>query len=136
MWNVTPTKAASLNKVIEQLTGNTVDPTFQKMFFMTYLSFSSPQLIFKKLMERYDGPTGPKSEGKSYPKSPAVQAQVGEFIKMWVDSNWEDIDTLLLKQIRQFSKQKLSRDGYDSIAKHILASIEKRVRDPQQNLIW
>ena len=49
-------KAGSLNKLVERLTSSKhPDPVYMKTFLLTYQSFTNPDKLFTKLVERLVG---------------------------------------------------------------------------------
>jgi hypothetical protein len=90
------------------------------------LSFSSSEQLFTKLVERYQVPTGIDAKQKFL-----VQTRVVAFLKEWLDTDPEDVDSTLLRKIQKFAKETLSQDGHESQSKNLVVLIEKKFNKRQ-----
>lgn len=78
-------KISSLNGLILKLTSTSdMDPSFMKNFFLTYRSFTTPDELFYKLMERYNVPDEFSSEKAQ------IQMRVCVALKYWLSVNIRD----------------------------------------------
>ncbi|KAL9657697.1 hypothetical protein ABK040_005050 [Willaertia magna] len=110
-------KGATLNKLIEQLTEPyTADGKFTTNFLITYRSFTVPEILLKKLLERYQVPKRPSnstiSEEDWDNNNIQIQIRTGALLSKWIDEyfalDWNDnmireltifIEDVLLKNL-------------------------------------
>eukprot|EP01111_Echinosteliopsis_oligospora_P017271 TRINITY_DN7421_c0_g1_i1.p1 TRINITY_DN7421_c0_g1~~TRINITY_DN7421_c0_g1_i1.p1 ORF type:complete len:314 (-),score=77.92 TRINITY_DN7421_c0_g1_i1:666-1607(-) len=120
-------KAASFNKLVERLTPESKhDLQFSKTFLMTYQSFSTPEKLFAKLLQRFSVPKnylGGSEEGKQ--AIVMIQLRVCNVIRKWIDSNWSDWDEKLIGQLKIFIEQ-LRSDGQNALASMLSKSLTKQ----------
>ena len=93
----------------------TTDLEFVKTFLYTYQSFSTPERLFKKLIERYNvvRPVGVSLKEFSVRKQ-TIQARVINAFKLWVDLSADFKGTVhnIVHNYIQYN--------YNNISKHIL----------------
>ncbi|KAJ5074401.1 guanine nucleotide exchange factor [Anaeramoeba ignava] len=110
-------RAATLNKLIENLTPElTVDLSFVKTFLLTYQSFTTPEILFQKLVERYNVPE------EFARKKKIIQLRVVNVFVLWIQNYFSDFNPNLLHKLFIFSENYLQRDGYQTVL-HILKTI-------------
>jgi len=83
-------KAATLNKLVEKLTDHgQQDGKFLNTFLVTYRSFTSPEILLAKLLERYKVPKKPayrNISAEQWDKNKVqIQIRTGNFINKWID---------------------------------------------------
>jgi hypothetical protein len=100
--------SATLNRLIVKLTSeSTVDVAFLKSFLATYRSFTTPEELWGKLLERYNVPPKPKEcplSDEAYKQSCTlpIHLRVANVIGMWLATNWTDITAQLMVHIEHF----------------------------------
>jgi hypothetical protein len=118
--------SATLNKLVEYLTSteslssffffffflfcfltNSIktDAQFQDLFLMMYKSFTSPQRLFRKLLERYNVPAHVE-----VPKGMAIKMRVCVFLKYWAENKYHEMTPELKDQIHLFLDTTLQHD--------------------------
>jgi len=102
-------RAGTLNKLVEKMTSqNAPDLEFMKAFLMTYPSFTTPQILLRKLLERYHVPISPmenNAEFESFRKTVVrpIQLRVCSVLKHWMETHWQDFDHELTQEIVAFA---------------------------------
>ncbi len=81
-------RAANLNKLVQVLTLEKTDAVYLRTFFYTYQSFTSPEVLLKKLMQKYNVPI-PRGQVvddkfKNEVLEP-VQTRVCRVLKFWIE---------------------------------------------------
>ena len=123
-------KAGTLNQLVMRLTDEKRHAlNFLKTFITTYQSFTTTDLFFQKLVERYNVPHEkhtdiPEEQWKQNIVIP-IQVRVYNVIKLWLDTRFPDFDYMLMKKLNHFMDSKLRKDGHSNFA-NTLASIIKR----------
>lgn len=119
-------EAATLNKLVERLTSPTThDLEYMKAFLMTYLSFTTPQALFTKLMERFDVPewhlqhAGPE---KFFP----IQLRVCNTLKYWIETRYQDFSHELTMDVLLFTDRISQRSETKRLARQLREAISKR----------
>ena len=87
-------KAGTLNKLVEYLT-ETSDFEYQGSFLLSYRSFTTPDMLFKKLTERYNCP-------KDFPNTRVIQLRVLNILKHWMEKSYGDLSHDLTEKITAF----------------------------------
>lgn len=95
---------ASLNKLIENLTpSKNVDLSFVQTFLTTYTLFTTPDLLFKKLKQRYNYPNFEHASDQEYRKKVLpIQVRVINVIKQWTEEHKEDFTEPLIEKLKDF----------------------------------
>jgi len=101
-------KYASLNHLVTLLTHcSYYDPNFLKIFFWTFHSFTTPEVLFKKLWFRYTIPSNEDVLGKTV-KNRAINA-----FKFWIKERFnEDFDSTSLQPLMESFLECLSQDKH------------------------
>ncbi|KAL6042255.1 Son of sevenless 1 [Balamuthia mandrillaris] len=119
--------AATLNKLVSYLTAaDTHDIRFMKAIMMTYPSFTNPERLLSKLIERYNVP-----EGYSAAHVKKVQFRVCNVLKHWITKYFDHFDQALLRSLLEFINQSLIKDGHQSSATTLNNLICKKFQDLQ-----
>lgn len=85
-------KAATLNKLVCKLTSDTgFDQTFVDMFLMTYKSFTTPDILLSKIIQRFQAPEAAR-EGLGDKNISLVQMRVGIVLKKWITLYVDDFE--------------------------------------------
>jgi hypothetical protein len=92
----------------------TVDSNFTNTFLLTYRSFTTPEQLLKKLLERYDvsDEVSDKSKG-------IIQMRVCVVLKRWVELFNDERETQLIGQLSDFIDEEID-DGYEHNTRVIL----------------
>merc|ERR1712137_629434 len=73
---------------------------FVNMFLITYQSFTTPEILFSKLMERWNVPDHiPQAEAK------IIRMKVGNVLRKWIEGYYSDFSPELVLRLEQFMKQ-------------------------------
>lgn len=124
-------RAGTLNKLVTKLTGEKeADMVFLKSFMMTYQSFTTPEKLLSKLIERFNIP--PELEGT---RGTTIQLRVCNVIKKWIEEYYADFDQNLIDGITSFVNQlgRLENRTMDALRLQILKTMEKmKQRDQLQ----
>lgn len=100
---------ASFNKLVEILTpSGIVDSCFLQAFMSTYTLFTTPKMLLRKLKQRYNVPND-RMEALVGQKLP-IQVRVINLIKVWIDEHKEDLDDLLINDIKHFLAYEVKKD--------------------------
>eukprot|EP00002_Diphylleia_rotans_P040166 TRINITY_DN9475_c0_g2_i3.p1 TRINITY_DN9475_c0_g2~~TRINITY_DN9475_c0_g2_i3.p1 ORF type:complete len:766 (-),score=169.44 TRINITY_DN9475_c0_g2_i3:15-2312(-) len=134
-------KAATLNKLVQRLTSDAIaDLKFRNVFIATYRSFSTPEKLFQKLVQRFLVPKTrlpPNVDVDEYIKkfvSP-IQMRVINVMKLWMEQCYMDIDDKLLGQIDAFINKTFTADGLTPVSKHMLPTYRKIVPLRKKDLV-
>jgi len=125
-------KAGTLNQLVIQLTDEKRhDLSFVKTFITTFSSFTTPETLFKKLVQRYEvpqAPTGDVSEAqwKQNVVLP-IQLRVFNVLRIWMDMRFSDFDYRMLKMLNSFIDDHLRKDGHAKMAKNIAAIVKRKI---------
>jgi hypothetical protein len=126
-------RAATLNKLIQYLTSEkekVQDLQFMKIFLYIYQSFTSPEMLLKKLIQRYHVPFPkgmPEDKFKTELQQP-IRTRVCSVMKYWLDKCSWDFNEKLLSGISSFIDGPLSRDGNLSQVKQLRNSVNKLLK--------
>ncbi|KAL6058729.1 Ras guanine nucleotide exchange factor A, variant 2 [Balamuthia mandrillaris] len=128
-------QAASLNKLVETLTSEKhADQSFIKTFLMTYRTFTTPEKLLMKLIERYKVPIDQKPKDMDLEKwnmhVSSIRLRVCRVLKKWVDEYLEDeLHSLrFIKALLDFLET-LKRDEqvFAKIAAKVLESLNRQL---------
>lgn len=78
-----------------------------KAFLMTYTSFTTPQKLLRKLIQRYNVPQPQTKDSQEYENfikntQIPIQLRVCSTIKHWMEHYWNDFDHELTEQVVSF----------------------------------
>eukprot|EP00736_Rhodelphis_marinus_P010257 Rmarinus@m.3459 len=134
------TKVGTLEQLVEQLADEaTIDNTFIDTFLMTYRSFTTPQTLFKSLLDRYNNTDGSHESGmppKLWRKMVLIprQQHVCSIITQWVTYFYydfeenEDLHTDCWKFV-----DVLNADGYENLAGTLAETITTMEKQSAQD---
>mmetsp|Transcript_2347 Transcript_2347/g.3645 ORF Transcript_2347/g.3645 Transcript_2347/m.3645 type:complete len:480 (+) Transcript_2347:897-2336(+) len=130
-------KAATLNQMVIRITDpETSDVEFRKAFISTFQSFVSPDLLFAKLVQRYNVPRRKfkNMEASEWNKKIVVplQKRVQDIFGRWIDEHFTDFNYGMVKKLNEFVDGSLRSDGYNDQAEKILKKIQKHIEKSQQ----
>eukprot|EP01117_Protostelium_nocturnum_P010027 TRINITY_DN3576_c0_g1_i1.p1 TRINITY_DN3576_c0_g1~~TRINITY_DN3576_c0_g1_i1.p1 ORF type:complete len:1270 (-),score=506.68 TRINITY_DN3576_c0_g1_i1:183-3992(-) len=97
--------AGTLNQVVKQMTSETnPHPEFRQAALMTLASFTTPQALIIKLMERFNVPMPGESnfDEEIHKKRVAIQLQVGGALKAWLKHHPSDFDHEITQIVTHF----------------------------------
>ena len=98
-----------------------VERSFLQAFILTYRSFTTPERLLAKLMERYNVPRSAR-EDKS-----TVQLRVCVTLKYWIENQIRDFSPELVDQLRLIIEQKLPADGNEKVAQMLQSALDNHV---------
>jgi hypothetical protein len=73
---------------------------FVNMFLITYQSFTTPEILFSKLMERWNVP-----ERIGLTEGTIIRMKVGNVLRKWIEISYSDFSPELILRLDQFMKQ-------------------------------
>jgi len=114
--------AGTLNSLVLTLTDpDHLDSSFAQTFITTYRSFTTPEQLFTKLLERYQIPESCPPEDRS-----KVQLRISVTFKLWIETHIRDFDDELLGKLHEFINQ-LYDDGLTNMAERLQATLRAAV---------
>jgi len=125
-------RAGTLNQLVMQLTdGKRPDLNFLKTFITTFHSFTTTDLLFQKLLERYDVPRErqsdiPDEQWKQNIVLP-IQIRVYNVFRNWIDMRFSDFDYKLMKKLNNFIDLRLRNDGHTKLADALNSFIRRKI---------
>lgn len=88
--------AASLNQLILRLTDpGEYDKSFMETFLLTYRSFTSPEVVLAKIMQRYRAP----ADRVGADKVDTVRVRCLVFMTNWLDKSFQDLNDRVLERM-------------------------------------
>nr|WEL12724.1 ras guanine nucleotide exchange factor K-like [Halisarca dujardinii] len=105
--------AATFNKLVERLTSSSEhDMQFVKTFLLTYQSFTSPERLLRKLIERYNVVRAPNMDSLSFNMfRTTIQVRVINAIKLWLETGVEFRDSVSLQdKVMSFVQTTVKQD--------------------------
>jgi hypothetical protein len=102
-------------------TNRSIDVSFLKAFFFTYESFTTGDVLIKKLMERFKVPSDvPDSERK------LIQMRVCTVLKHWIDMQYYDLGDVMAT-IVNFIETEMTQKELEGIVGRLKKSITAKV---------
>jgi hypothetical protein len=97
-------KAGSFNRLVEKLTDESRIDTqsYLPTFLMTYQSFTTPEKLLQKLVQRYNVPANFEADDEGKKKAQRIRARVCNVMKKWIEEYPGDFDDRLVGQMKQF----------------------------------
>jgi glycine hydroxymethyltransferase/Rap guanine nucleotide exchange factor 1 len=136
--------AASLNKLVQQLASATSsgfkDMDFARTFLLMYRTFTTPQLLLRKLVERYVVPDLPDLDPTRFHRliRQPIQLRVVNFLKSWLQQHFSDFSEPLVRQLLHFidtdvarTSVPLARQLRELVAQQLAAVGERAVDDAE-----
>ena len=125
--------SATLNRLIIKLTSESaVDVAFMKSFLATYRSFTTPEELWGKLLERYNVPknNGDFSE-ESYKQQVTlpIHLRVANVLGMWLSTCYMDISDNVLLQVEYFINHTLATGEARGLQRKLKTAFEKAQSD-------
>lgn len=136
-----PVKAGTLNQLCMRLThAKEPDMKFVHTFITTYQSFTTPEHLLGKLIQRYNVPVPqnkdsnelaqwakvstilPHCQGTRLP----IQVRVYNVLRIWVDKRFPDFNPGLLFLLNVFIRDFLSEDGHGRLAQQLVSLIRRQ----------
>ncbi len=145
-------KAATLNKLVEQLTQEKdygtvrmtliiVDVEFQRAFLMTYQSFTTPERLLQKLMQRFQVPE--KRLGSNEPEirssTNTIQVRAVGILKKWLDLHWGDLNEQQSENFKSFLEKRIVTYLFFAYVPDIKSANERlyaQVQSTLQKKVW
>lgn len=113
-------KCATLNKLIRQLSSEkSPDMKFVKTFITTYQSFTTPETLLKKLIQRFHVP-----EEKRDIALP-IQLRTCNALKQWVETSYLDFSPEFLATLDEFLSELSNHKSYHKYSTQITQQINK-----------
>jgi len=138
--------SATLNKLVQHLTSEKEkvhDVSFMRTFLYTYQSFTSPEMLLKKLIQRYHVPLpkGVQEDKFKTELQQPIRTRVCNVMKYWIDKCSWDFNEKMISNLNSFINGPLSRDGNLSLVKQLRNSInklhkKKNVMDEDRNYVF
>lgn len=125
-------KGATLNKLIDKLTEPVQDSKFLHTFLMTYRSFTVPEILLAKLLERYKVPEKPidsLTTEKDWNKMKTqIQIRTGNFIQRWIEERFADWNMQMIRMLTIFIDDYLMKyKNTESMAKNIRRKLDRKL---------
>lgn len=130
--------SATLNRLIIKLTSESaVDVAFMKSFLATYRSFTTPEELWGKLLERYNVPPNVEISEEAYKQQVTlpIHLRVANVIGMWLASNYMDISDELMVHIEYFVEQTIATGEAKGLQRKLKSAVEKAQGDKKLYLI-
>eukprot|EP00761_Pharyngomonas_kirbyi_P009972 gb/GECH01009990.1/.p1 GENE.gb/GECH01009990.1/~~gb/GECH01009990.1/.p1 ORF type:complete len:854 (+),score=250.42 gb/GECH01009990.1/:1-2562(+) len=117
--------AGTLNKLVEKLTDSTApEGKYMDTFLVTYRSFTTPDILLMKLMERWNVPETPEWEAQK----DQIRLRVGNVIRHWLESYIFDWNQNMLRILNRFIEDQLFKDSsFKNLGKLMKKSLEKKL---------
>lgn len=125
-------RAGTLNQLVMKLTDEKrQNLNFVKTFITTFRSFTTPDLLFQKIVERYDVPRDqqsdiPDEQWKQNVVLP-IQIRVCNVIRNWLDIRFSDFEYKLMQKVFDFIDNRLRNDGHGKHANSLSAIIKRKI---------
>lgn len=124
--------SATLNRLIIKLTSESaVDVAFMKSFLATYRSFTTPEELWGKLLERYNVPPNSDYSDETYKQQVIlpIHLRVANVIGMWLALNYMDISEQLMVHIEHFVDQTVATGEARGLQRKLKSAVEKSQSD-------
>lgn len=117
-------KSATLNKLIIHTTAS-LDMNRMKTFITTYRSFTTPEVLLDKLIQRYHVP---ESSGE---EPLPIQLRCCNALKHLIETQYEDFSEQFLDQLNQFLDELNEAPAYKKFAVIIQSTLQKKQEERQ-----
>eukprot|EP00002_Diphylleia_rotans_P026747 TRINITY_DN534_c1_g3_i2.p1 TRINITY_DN534_c1_g3~~TRINITY_DN534_c1_g3_i2.p1 ORF type:complete len:1016 (-),score=233.74 TRINITY_DN534_c1_g3_i2:791-3838(-) len=123
-------KLATLNKLVERLLPQkTSNVTYMKTFITTYRSFTTPEMLLRKIRQRYNIPRSklpssisPDEFRQNYIQP--IQLRVYNVLKFWIERSFSDFNEQFLADLTEFIET-LKTDGQVLFAEKLMGLLSK-----------
>lgn len=127
-------KCGSFNKLVELLTGNyTIDhPDYLPMFMLTYQSFSTPEKLLQKMVQRFNVPqafVAAAAAGQGQLNPAIIKNRVCNILKKWIEDYPSDFDEKLNVQVKQFIDFASTNKGTAAVIASVNNSFQKMLAE-------
>eukprot|EP01114_Cavostelium_apophysatum_P015112 TRINITY_DN4053_c0_g1_i1.p1 TRINITY_DN4053_c0_g1~~TRINITY_DN4053_c0_g1_i1.p1 ORF type:complete len:816 (+),score=199.17 TRINITY_DN4053_c0_g1_i1:322-2448(+) len=131
--NAAEIKVGNLNQLILKLTSPvSYDSKFMKVFITTYQSFTSPWVLFQKLLEVYHAPSNTPKDTLTH-----IQFRVMVVLKYWVENQLDDFDDDLVLTVQDFISKLAQVEGLKKMADALQRYLqEKIVERSARTTLW
>ncbi|EGC30159.1 hypothetical protein DICPUDRAFT_41848, partial [Dictyostelium purpureum] len=127
-------KAASLNILVTLLTPeNNHDLEYTKTFLLTYQSFTTPEMLLQKLIQRYHVPQKPGQSVEAWrQRSTHIQLRVVNVLKTWIKDYFSDFSEKLVQAIKTLLES-MRHSGNTPYAKVISDALNSGLKKSGRN---
>jgi len=131
-------KAATLNKLVEQLTQERdYDTEFQRAFLMTYQSFTTPERLLQKLMQRFQVPE--KRHSNNEPEirgsTTTIQLRVVGILKKWLELHWGDLNEQQSENFKSFLEKQIKSTN-KLLYNQLQSALQRRTNETQKARVF
>ncbi|KAF2071514.1 hypothetical protein CYY_007175 [Polysphondylium violaceum] len=122
-------KAASLNKLVILLTPEkNHDLEYAKTFLLTYQSFTTPEKLLQKLIQRYHVPQKQGQTEFEWRKiAVPIQLRVVNILKTWIKDYFSDFNDKLIQTVKSFCES-LRHDGNNALSNRISDTLNRKIK--------
>merc|ERR1712137_1508019 len=117
-------RCSTLNKLIIHITAN-LDMNRMKTFITTYRSFTTPETLLTKVIQRYHVP---KNAGVD---ALPIQLRCCNSLKYLIETQYEDFGDSFIRQLTEFLKELESAPAYQKFATIIKTTLKKKQEERQ-----
>ena len=96
-----------------------------KSFITTYRSFTTPDILLQKIIQRYHVPD------EFGQKRLVIQLRCANFLKQWVETSFADFDDAFIKELSAFLNELFKEQSFAKFALAISTSISKKQEEKQ-----
>ena len=127
-------KCGSFNKLVELLTGeyNVSHPEYLPTFLLTYQSFSTPEKLLQKLVQRFNVPQAASSSQQSQlgQQNPLIiRGRVCNIMRKWIEEHPSDFNEKLNVQMKQFIDYVASNSATSKLIVPVNNSFQKMLAE-------
>eukprot|EP01105_Mastigella_eilhardi_P020099 TRINITY_DN4769_c0_g1_i2.p1 TRINITY_DN4769_c0_g1~~TRINITY_DN4769_c0_g1_i2.p1 ORF type:complete len:848 (+),score=226.97 TRINITY_DN4769_c0_g1_i2:245-2545(+) len=127
-------KCGSFNKLVEHLTDESkLDMQYLKTFLMTYQSFTTPEKLLQKLIQRFNVPSNFKGGDNGSQVAGVIRLRVCNVVKKWIEEYSSDFDDNLIVQLKQFIEHAGTFGGH--LAMTMQKPLQKMLQETKQKKV-
>ena len=101
--------------------------SFMKTFITTYRSFTSPEVLLRKLISRFRVPDDHERE-----RIP-IQLRTCNILRQWIDTQYNDFNDDLIDELNLFLKEISASRDYEKFITHIRNTLEKKAKEKSRH---